>query len=107
LSSESNKTGDFDYAEVTRIMHLHNDYAFLIMQSLGKLWYHCDACCFVRAARLCAEWCVCLLRPPLPSESAPQLPSESARHGACGFARKREFLQFLLSFGFPVLTSNT
>jgi hypothetical protein len=41
LSSESNKTGDFDYAEVTRIMHLHNDYAFLIMQSLGKLWYHC------------------------------------------------------------------
>jgi hypothetical protein len=29
------------------------------------------------------------------------------RHGACGFARKREFLQFLLSFGFPVLTSNT
>ena len=42
LSSESNKTGDFDYAEVTRIMHLHNDYAFLIMQSLGKLWYHCS-----------------------------------------------------------------
>ena len=27
LSSESNKTGDYDYAEVTRIMHLHNDYA--------------------------------------------------------------------------------
>ena len=27
LSSESNKTGDFDYAEVTRIMHLHNDCA--------------------------------------------------------------------------------
>jgi hypothetical protein len=27
LSSESNKTRDCDYAEVTRIMHLHNDYA--------------------------------------------------------------------------------
>jgi hypothetical protein len=57
------------------------------------------------AVSVCAAWR--LLRLPLPSESAPQLPSESARHGVCSFARKREVLQFLLSFDFPVLTSNT
>ena len=30
---------------------------------------------------------------------------QSAWHGACIFPSKREFLQFLLSFDFPVLTS--
>ena len=38
LSSESKKKRDYDYAEMTRIMHLHNHYAkfmHFIMQSLG------------------------------------------------------------------------
>ena len=45
VSSESKKDRDFDYAEMTRIMHLHNDYAkfmHFIMQSLGKICRLCS-----------------------------------------------------------------
>jgi len=67
-----------------------------------------SACCVVSCRLSLCRSCRPSQRGMVPAAS---LVKESFcsfwRHGACGFARKREFLQFLLSFGFPVLTSNT